>query len=242
MKYIIMADGGGTRWNNYMGIPKHLVEIDGEPLLGHTVRLLRELTSTCEAAPSTCEAAPEKKAAGDALSGSAYTASAETEPAEIRPAETEPIDIIITSHDERYEFEGARRYEPQNNHYEIDRFTEELIEDDICFLYGDTIYTEDVLRQIICTETDDLLFFGNEKSIIAVKVRDGSMFREHFDRVRNMFIRGEITKCKGWQLYQSVTGQDLQEPPVRGDKFITVRKDNTDINTPEEYQEAIDNK
>lgn len=37
-----MADGEGKRWNNYMGIPKHLIEIKGEPILARTVRLLTE--------------------------------------------------------------------------------------------------------------------------------------------------------------------------------------------------------
>ena len=27
MKYVIMAAGNGTRWNNYLGVPKHLIEI-----------------------------------------------------------------------------------------------------------------------------------------------------------------------------------------------------------------------
>ena len=42
MKYIIMADGEGKRWNDHLGIPKHLVEIGGETLLERTTRLLRE--------------------------------------------------------------------------------------------------------------------------------------------------------------------------------------------------------
>ena len=42
MKYIIMADVDGKRWNNYIGIPKHLIEINGEPILARTVRLLKE--------------------------------------------------------------------------------------------------------------------------------------------------------------------------------------------------------
>ena len=42
MKYIIMAAGEGKRWSNYLGIPKHLVEIGGETLLGRTTRLLKE--------------------------------------------------------------------------------------------------------------------------------------------------------------------------------------------------------
>ena len=36
MKYIIMAAGMGTRWNNYLGVPKHLIELNGETLLGRT--------------------------------------------------------------------------------------------------------------------------------------------------------------------------------------------------------------
>ena len=138
MKYIIMADGKGTRWNNYHNIPKHLIEIDGETLLTRTVRLLRE---------------------NDARA-----------------------DIVITSHDPRYEVPGARRYEPQNNHLEIDRFTEELIADDVCFLYGDTFYSESVIQKIADTPAEKLLFFGNERSIVAIKVADGALFRQHVDR------------------------------------------------------------
>lgn len=37
---IIIADGDGTRWGNHGGIPKHLAEVGGEPILHRTVRLL----------------------------------------------------------------------------------------------------------------------------------------------------------------------------------------------------------
>ena len=71
MRFVIMADGQGTRWNNYMGIPKHLIEIDGEPIIARTVRLLNEIA---------------KERGEDA-------------------------DVIITSHDARYDFPGSRRHE-----------------------------------------------------------------------------------------------------------------------------------
>jgi len=192
MRFVIMADGLGTRWNNYMGVPKHLALIDGEPLIGRTVRLLGEVADDPE--------------------------------------------IIITSHDPRYEFDGARRHEPENNVYEIDRFTQELVCDDMCFLYGDTIYERDVLEEIAASETDDILFFGNSKSVVAVRIGDAGVFRQHFDRVRDLYMAGKINRCKGWQLYQSVTGQDFSESPVIGERFITVDDSNTDINTPEEYR------
>lgn len=188
-----MADGKGTRWANYMGVPKHLVEIGGEPIIGRTVRLLNEMTD------GKCE-------------------------------------VIITSHDKRYEFEGSRRHEPLNNHLEIDRFTQELIEDDTCFLYGDTYYTEESLKLILDSETEDVLFFGNAKSIVAINVSDSSFFEKHVANVRQLFLDGKIEKCVGWQVYQSITGQDFSKKAEMGDKFVILDAKTTDINTPEEYK------
>ena len=190
MKYIIMADGKGTRWNNYHNIPKHLIEIDGETLLARTVRLLRE---------------------NDARA-----------------------DFVITSHDPRYEVPGARRYEPQNNHLEIDRFTEELIADDVCFLYGDTFYSESVIQKIADTPAEKLLFFGNERSIVAIKVADGALFRQHVDRVRALFLAGKIEKCIGWQVYQSFEGLPFGEKTIAAD-YILIQDGTEDFNSPADY-------
>lgn len=191
MKYIIMADGKGTRWNNYRDIPKHFIEIDGETLLRRTVRLLREADPKCQ--------------------------------------------VIITSHDPRYEVEGAVRYEPKNNVLEIDRFTTELIEDDVCFLYGDTYYAESAIRSIVETDTEDLLFFGNEKSIVAVKVKDAELFSQHVNRVRELFLQGKIEKCIGWQVYQSFLGLSFDEKKIAG-KYIYMEDGTRDFNSPEDLK------
>jgi len=45
-KVIIMAAGVGSRWNNYMGVPKTMIPINREPILKRTIRLLRELGVT----------------------------------------------------------------------------------------------------------------------------------------------------------------------------------------------------
>lgn len=39
-KYYILANGEGTRWKNYKGVPKQLIEIDGETILHRMIRLL----------------------------------------------------------------------------------------------------------------------------------------------------------------------------------------------------------
>lgn len=194
MKYIIMADGKGTRWNNYNNIPKHFIEMDGETLLERTVRLLREKDPGCR--------------------------------------------VIITSHDPRYEVPGARRYEPKHNVLEIDRFTTELIEDDVCFLYGDTYYSEAAVETIVGEKAEDLLFFGNERSIVAVKVADGVLFSHHVDRVRQLYLDGKISRCIGWQVYQSFMNLPFEEKKIDG-KYIFVEDGTRDFNSPEDWKESV---
>lgn len=148
-------------------------------------------------------------------------------------------EVIITSHDPRYEFDGAVRYEPQNNHLEIDRFTQELIADNVCFLYGDTYYAEEAIETITGTQTQDILFFGNERAIVAVKVADGELFKKHVDRVRQLFLEGRIKKCIGWQVYGSLMGLPLDEKRI-ADKFVLLKDDTEDFNSPEDYNRRKD--
>ena len=42
MKIFILADGNGKRWNNYLGVPKQLIKIDGETILHRICRLCHE--------------------------------------------------------------------------------------------------------------------------------------------------------------------------------------------------------
>lgn len=146
--------------------------------------------------------------------------------------------IIITSHNKQYEIPGAVRYEPQNNYLEIDRFTWEIIEDDICFLYGDTYYIDDVIEQISRTKTDGLHFIGTEKSIIAVIVHDGELFKQHINRVKQYYKLGKITDCKGWQVYQSYAGVSFGHRSM-GYAFTLVSDENCDFNTLQEYKDFL---
>lgn len=143
-------------------------------------------------------------------------------------------DIIITSHNPMFEVEGALRYEPKNNKFEIDRFTEELIEDNICFLYGDTYYTEDAISKIIYLDVTDLLFFGTQKSIVAIKIKNSKIFKYHVERVRKLFCDGIIKQCKGWQVYRSFSNISFENEMVL-DNFIFVGDETKDFNKPSDY-------
>ncbi len=41
-RVVIMAAGIARRWKNYLGIPKQLIQVQGEPIIKRTIRLLKE--------------------------------------------------------------------------------------------------------------------------------------------------------------------------------------------------------
>ena len=148
-------------------------------------------------------------------------------------------EVFITSHNSAYEVPGAVRHEPRENHLEIDRFTRELICDDVCFLYGDTYYTDAAMDLIAGTQTDGLWFVGNEKSIVAVIAHDGQLLQNHVDRARDAFLAGKITECRGWQVYQSYVGQTFGAPRI-GPSFTRLTDGTCGFNTWEEYQDFLE--
>lgn len=195
MKYIIMADGKGSRWNNYNGTPKHLININGETLLERTVRLIKKYDDKSR--------------------------------------------VIITSHDPRYEVEGAIRYEPKNNIIEIDRFTKELIEDNICFLYGDTYYSEEAIKLVINKRLEDITFFGTYKSIVAIRINDSAIFKKHLEKVRSLYINGKIDECIGWQIYQSYANIPFKTKEIDEKYYVVIADETMDFNSPNDFNELI---
>lgn len=181
-----MANGMGQRWQNHLGIPKHLYRVGGESLVARIVRQLGE-------------AAP-----GD--------------------------EVVISSSDPRLDVPGVRRHEPLHNQIELDRFVDELITDKVCFLYGDTFYTDRALRQIVEDDPAALTFFATEKSIVAVKSGDPVVLRHHLHDVREKFLAGQLPTCKGWQLLDSYQASlDAGDDPV-----IAVEDRTMDFNTPQD--------
>jgi hypothetical protein len=41
-RFIITADGQQTRWNNHLGVSKHMAVVRGEPIIHRTIRLLQD--------------------------------------------------------------------------------------------------------------------------------------------------------------------------------------------------------
>ncbi len=144
--------------------------------------------------------------------------------------------VIVTSHFENLRVKYAEIYAPKNNKIEIDRFTEELIEDNSVFLYGDCFYTEETLKKIIHFSNDSLLFFGSDKHIFAIKVHNAELFKKHISIVKELFLNGKIKSCIGWQVYRSFQGLDLEKNQIAND-FILIDDETRDFNNLYDYYE-----
>lgn len=186
-----MCSGNGTRWNNYKGVPKHLIEINGETLLERTTRLLKENNIN---------------------------------------------DYIITSSDERYKKYGKTINQSYND-CEVDRF-EETNDDEICYLYGDVYYTNNAIKTIVNTPTDEILFFGSNWEIFAIKIVNKKLFMEHKNRVKDLFLKGKINRCIGWEVYRSLHNIPFNEHIIN-DRYVKILDGTDDIDFPEDYEKFI---
>lgn len=83
--------------------------------------------------------------------------------------------------------------------------TQELIEDNVCFLYGDTWYEEEVIDRIMHDQNPaGVGFYGNGKDIAAVKVHDSSLFRVHVKIVGDSAIPGIPQKNVAWKVWHNI--------------------------------------
>lgn len=192
MLYVIMCAGNGTRWNNYLGIPKHLIEINGETLLGRTTRLLKENGIT---------------------------------------------DYIITGNDERYKQYGTLIAQTCND-CEIDRFEESVVKNEVCYLYGDVYYTEEAIKTIIYTDTDDILFFGNNDEIFAIKIKNTQKFFKHKNIVKEKYLKEDIWRCIGWEVYRSLNNISFDKHEIKN-MFVKILDETNDIDYPEDYENFV---
>ena len=194
MRYIIMAAGQGKRWNNYKGVPKHLIEINGETLLGRTTRLLKE----------------------NGINDSVIT--------------------ISSVKDERYEKYGTTRKQ-QLNDCEIDRFDPDN-SPEICYLYGDVYYSEEAIKTIINTPAKDVLFFGSQVEIFAVKIKDKNLFYDHKKHVKELFLKGKIGRSIGWEVYRSINKIPFNTHQITR-RYVVIEDETDDIDYPEDYENFI---
>lgn len=201
MKYVILAYSNDKAFD----IPRQLVEIDGEPILKRTIRLLKENGIQ---------------------------------------------DIIVTG---KYENLGVKIYNTEENDFDyikktgywLNAFPNELMNEPVCFIWGDVYFSEEAIKTIVETETDENLFFcsynnHNKKYIkehdepFAYKVVDTDLFKKHIEIVKGLYDEGKT--CRHpivWEVYRSMNGLDINEH-VMTNNYVAINDITCDIDSVED--------
>lgn len=210
MKYIIMC-GGKYSW---LETPKQLIEINGEPLVARTIRLLKQNGIT---------------------------------------------DISISSKDPRFDNFGVPRIEHENNFEEIKEDKKEIVKgywidafypsnDPVCYLYGDVYYSENCIKTIINTDTENILFFASTipcrpdyfkmwEEPFAFKVVNQDKFKEGINICKQKRDAGQTNREPiSWELYRVLNGIDINTHII-GDNFIAINDESCDIDCIKDKEE-----
>jgi len=202
MKYVILADSKNT---SPFETPRQLTEINGEPLVKRTIRLLKE---------------------------------------------NGVKDILVTSHDKRFDGLGATKYEPLHNEYDpytlqgywLNGFPEELLIEPVCFIFGDVYFSENAIKTIVETPADDTLFFctyqnKSEKYIkahdepLAYKVNNCEVFKKGIADTKK--LKDEGVCCREpvvWELYRVINGIWVNEHKLTTN-YVAINDESCDIDT-----------
>jgi hypothetical protein len=133
--------------------------------------------------------------------------------------------IIISSSNKNHYVDNCKLYLSENENTYKKRFVYENINEPTIYLYGVTFYSDEIIKKIILTSTDNVLFFGNENAIIAIKVFDFKLFKTKLDNYKG-----------GKSLLHEYKEHDLQN------LFIHVGYDFKNINTSNDYNSLIKEK
>ena len=159
-------------------------------------------------------------------------------------------DIIITSHDEKFDNLGVKRYESNNNSWDynkntgywLDAFPLEILDKPTTYLFGDVYYSENAIKQIVETKTNDILFFctyenqddryiKHHDEPLAFKVNNINKFKKHIKKVKEAKDKGLCEREPiAWELYRSINNQNLNEHKMTKG-YIAINDESCDIDT-----------
>lgn len=133
--------------------------------------------------------------------------------------------IIISSSNHNHYVKGAKMHCPIYKDYYKSKYTLELIDDEIVYLYGDTFYDDEIIREIINFEINDVMFYGDSKSIVGLKVKDYiqlSSIINSYDGTGSLY-----------HYFKRKSEMDNVE------RFCYVGNEYYNINTPENYEKLL---
>jgi len=138
--------------------------------------------------------------------------------------------ISITSNNPLYKIEGIKNNKMIYKTKILNMFYYKALDHEITFLYGDTYYPDSVLKRIIDRKTDDILFFGNTESIVAIKVTNFEKFKKNVDELKDLNA-GRI----GWAMFRHINKLETDRYQDC-DNFVLIKDKVYNINSPNDYR------
>ena len=159
-------------------------------------------------------------------------------------------DIAISTHDERFKQFGVEIISAENSFvccesgYWVDAFP--LIDEPVCYIFGDVVFTQDAIRTIVETEIEDIEFFAScppyvERYIkiweepYAFKVKNTKHFAEAVQKTKQLQDERKFNRIPpiSWELWQVIKNTPLNE--VRHNYHV-INSISCDVDTPEDLK------
>lgn len=212
MRVVILCAGEATRWGGHLGVAKHLVPVNGEPILHRTVRLLRELQPGVEV---YIAARPEDLAA--------YA---------VPGAVTFEADLDCCRFDAD-KFLSSREYWARECDTVLlygDCF---FSEDALRVILGTSVDDWSLFARFSGSE----LTGSQWPEIFAFRIARGfqGAFEQAGEQLIALYRSRQLRRIGGWEFYAQLTGRDVSCPAVFAGNAVVINDWTEDFDTPAEF-------
>ena len=87
-------------------------------------------------------------------------------------------EIIISSNNEAHKVNGTVLHNPTYFDNYRRKYCYELVNEPLIYLYGDTFYEKESIHKIILPNNKDVIFYGNSRAIVGIRVNDFVLFKK----------------------------------------------------------------
>lgn len=150
-------------------------------------------------------------------------------------------EIFIISDNELYDIPGASRIPLAFDCKLYNMFYYKYLDEPCTFLYGDTYYYDTIINKIMSSKTKDVLFFGTQESIVAIKVQNHEKFKYHVEKLREQEVKtGIIVNRAGWAIYKKINGIEHDDKAILLENFLLINETEVaNVNDQQEYEQLV---
>lgn len=163
--------------------------------------------------------------------------------------------IYITSHDERFDIAGTKRYEHDNswngeanNGIWLDAFPLDIIVEDTVILYGDCWYTDEAIKTMLsykgtnnhffCTNIRQFkspYYFKKHDEPLGWYIGNAEAFKDAVNELKDLQKDAE-TVFASWQVFRYINGIDLYTHEYPEDGYTTINDGSTDVDNVQDIE------